>query len=171
MENIKLFAEFLKEQVLDQNNYQRILEILNPPAESLAMYLNKPTYLLNNLVTEEALSELGLIGENGTLTEEGIILPKRRVLTYKIQGKDLPNINEFDLILGAGISTTSFAASKFPQDKAFGFCTEATDPTLNLRLTRANSLMESYNASPNNGYELLTTEEKGKVYCLVRKTK
>lgn len=106
----------------------------------------------------------------GTLTKDGIVLPKQILTTYKIRERQVPKVTDFDLIMGNGISNTSFVASNFPQDKLFGFCTDTTDPSLHLRMTRASFLLDEYNQSKNSGYDLVATEEKGKVYCLIKKT-
>lgn len=171
MDNTKLLVEFLKKNNILEEKGQRILEVLNEPSDSIARYSTTDIYLLNNLVRKKELDRFGIRGEMGTLTENGIVLPKEKIISYRQQNKEIPEVGDFDLILGAGISNTSFVASNFSQEKLFGFCTETTDPNLRLRLTRASSLVEKYNSSKDSGYELLTTEEQGKVYCLVKKIK
>lgn len=170
MDNNKLFFEFLRKNNLLEK-YQRILEVLNKPSDSIARYSAENIYLLDNLVRQKDLASFGIKGEMGTLTKDGIILPKQTLVAYKKQRREIPEITEFDLIMGNGISNTSFIASNFPQDKLFGFCTDTTDPSLHLRMTRASFLLDEYNQSKNPGYDLVATEEKGKVYCLVKKTK
>lgn len=170
MDNNKLFIEFLiKNNLLEE--YQRILEVLNEPSNSVARYIDEDIYLLNNLVRQKDLASFGIKGEMGMLTENGIVLPKQILVAYKKERREIPKVTDFDLIMGNGISNTSFIASNFPQDKLFGFCTDTTDPSLHLRMTRAGFLIDEYNQSKNPGYTLITKEEKGKVYCLVKKIK
>lgn len=169
MDNNKLFFEFLRKNNLLEK-YQRILEVLNKPSDSIARYSAENIYLLDNLVSQKDLANFGIKGEMGTLTKDGIVLPKQILTTYKIKERQVPKVTDFDLIMGNGISNTSFIASNFPQDKLFGFCTDTTDPSLHLRMTRASFLLDEYNQSKNPGYDLVATEEKGKVYCLIKKT-
>lgn len=170
--NTILLLEEIKNQALKEKNYQHILEVLNKPEDSFSRYLEGyDTFILNKLVEDSKLESLGLKGENGTLTEEGIILPKKTIEKYKQNGIKLPSIEDFDLIIGNGISMTSFNASIFSQDKIFGFCTDVNDPNLLLRLNRAESLTNCYNNSPNSGYEMLDYSKNGKVYCLVKRNK
>ena len=77
MTNTELFAKYLQENGLTHANHQRILEVLNSPSNSISRYIDKNSFLLNNLVTEEELREYGLEGEIGTLTEDGITFPKK----------------------------------------------------------------------------------------------
>lgn len=52
MDNNKLFVEFLiKNNLLEE--YQRILEVLNEPSNSVARYSDQDIYLLNNLVRQK----------------------------------------------------------------------------------------------------------------------
>lgn len=169
MDNNKLFFEFLRKNNLLEK-YQRILEVLNKPSDSIARYSAENIYLLDNLVSQKELANFGIKGEMGTLTKDGIILPKQTLVAYKKQRREIPEITDFDLIMGNGISNTSFVASNFPQDKLFGFCTDTTDSSLHLRMARASFLLDEYNQSKNSGYDLVTKEEKGKVYCLIKKT-
>ena len=67
MTNTELFAKYLQENGLTHANHQRILEVLNAPSNSISRYIDKNSFLLNNLVTEEELREYGLEGEIGTL--------------------------------------------------------------------------------------------------------
>lgn len=169
MDNNKLFFEFLRKNNLLEK-YQRILEVLNKPSDSIARYSAENIYLLDNLVSQKELASFGIKGEMGTLTKDGIVLPKQIPTTYKIKERQVPKVTDFDLIMGNGISNTSFVASNFPQDKLFGFCTDTTDFSLHLRMARASFLLDEYNQSKNPGYDLVTKEEKGKVYCLIKKT-
>ena len=171
MTNTELFAKYLQENGLTHANHQRILEVLNAPSNSISRYIDKNSFLLNNLVTEEELREYGLEGEIGTLTEDGITFPKKIIAKYHKENLKVPTITDFDLIMGNGISNTSFIAGDFPQDKLFGFCSDIDNPNLNLRLSRAKSLVESYNEKSQGTYELQRDKDKKKVYCLVRRVK
>ena len=122
-------------------------------------------------MTEEELREYGLEGEIGTLTEDGITFPKKIIAKYRKGNLQVPTITDFDLIMGNGISNTSFIAGDFTQDKLFGFCSDIDNPNLNLRLSRAKSLVESYNEKSQGTYELQRDKDKNKVYCLVRRVK
>ena len=104
MTNTELFAKYLQENGLTHANHQRILEVLNAPSNSISRYIDKNSFLLNNLVTE-------------------------------------------------------------------GFCSDIDNPNLNLRLSRAKSLVESYNEKSQGTYELQRDKDKNKVYCLVRRVK
>lgn len=168
--NTTEFLNYLKEQGLSRKEYKHILEVLNQAPNSLARYLRgMDIFLLNNLVNKEELIEYGINGETGLLTEEGIILPKKISRIYEEEGLRKPDIKDFDLIMGNGISITSFNASYFPQDKLFGFCEDESSPILGLRLERAKSLLQAYNNSSYPGYEMLKDTSKGKAYCLIRK--
>lgn len=171
MTNAELFAKYLQENGLKDTNYKRILEILNAPSNSISRYLNQNTFLLNNLVTEEELREYGLEGDVGTLTEYGITLPRKIIAKKRKDNLPIPTITDFDLIIGNGISNTSFIAGDFPQDKLFGFCSDSDNPNLKLRLSRAESLVESYNEKGQGTYEIQSDKDKSKVYCLVKKVK
>ncbi len=170
--NTILLFEEIKTEVLEKKSYQHILEVLNPVPVSLSRYLEGyDTFILNNLVEERELRSLGLKGEQGTLTEEGIVLPKETIKRYNQEGIKIPSIEDFDLIIGNGISITSFNAAAFPRDKVFGFCTDSNDPSISLRINRAESLLNFYNSSNNPGYEMLNYSKNGKVYCLVKRNK
>lgn len=70
MDNNKLFFEFLRKNNLLEE-YQRILEVLNEPSNSVARYSDQDIYLLNNLVRQKDLANFGIKGEMGTLTKDG----------------------------------------------------------------------------------------------------
>lgn len=163
--NTILLLKEIKEKALKEKEHKSILEVLNPVSLSFSRYLEGyETYILNNLVSKEELEQYGISGAIGTLTEEGIIFSKSEE-----KRKEKLSINDFDLIIGNGISITSFNAKAFPQEKIFGFCTDEKDPSLSLRINRAESLVNAYNNSPSPGYEMLNYHKNGKVYCIVKK--
>ena len=62
MDNNKLFFEFLRKNNLLEE-YQRILEVLNEPSNSVARYSDQDIYLLNNTKFER-----GSTGKHGFAT-------------------------------------------------------------------------------------------------------
>ncbi len=163
--NTILLLKEIKERALKEKEHRSILEVLNPVSLSFSRYLEGyETYILNNLVNKEELEQYGILGAIGNLSESGMVFSEREEKNIK-----RPSIKDFDLIIGNGISITSFNAKAFPQEKVFGFCTEENDPSLRLRINRAESLVHAYNNSFYPGYEMLNYHKNGKVYCIVKK--
>lgn len=178
MENAKIFLNFIEMYGFDPKKYRRILEIGNTPGTSMAKILNKyKPFLLSYLVTEASLKEAEIFGMSGDIKNGNIVYPdqeelQEHYLKSKItKSPTHPRLDEFDVIIGRGITKKAFDIVGTPQDKFIGFCIESNDPTYESSLIRIQALLEHLNMYEKKEYELVTNEHtfSSKKLCLIKR--
>lgn len=132
--NSYLFFNYMISNGFNPENYKNILELFQSPKGSISQYLKKYNqFLLSNLVSYKSLNEFGIKGGCGYLTSSNIVIPKTLknddiFLHNKTLSSNhklsyiLPTIDDFDVIIGNGITKNVKALTHSSKDKYIGYC-------------------------------------------------
>ena len=178
-----IFLEYIKSYGFDENNYNKILELYQTPKKSISQFLSRNnTFLLAPSIKDcNEFNEMNIKGACGYLNKNEIKIPKTLkndeiLLRNKTLSKEnkvlysIPNINEFDCIIGNGISKDLKKIGLFSQDEFIGFC-------LDFDNKKTKQILEEY----KNVFKLLkelddkyifeydSLYRQGKQLCLIKR--
>lgn len=161
LNDAQIVLSYMKDNGFNEHNYQTILEIMSSANESLSQYLPlNNQFLLSKKVKDDELYDLGLCGSYGYLGENGIVIPDIPLV---------PEISNFEAIIGNGIAHDLAYVSNFGQDKFLGACIDTDDELADNKKNVYNLLTEIINYKGSDEYRLHhdTISEMNKEVLLV----
>ncbi|MBQ9011741.1 MAG: hypothetical protein IJ093_03740 [Bacilli bacterium] len=179
--NAELILDYMIYNGFNEENYTDILEIISSANESMSQFLSGyRQYLLSRRVRYDDLNELELDGAYGYLGKTGIIVPQnyendRRFLFSSECDKNgrylVPTINNFNAIIGHGISKDILNVANYPHDKFLGLCIDMDDEELSKKIKLFELITKQINFLGNDEYRLShdTVSNKNKELLLINK--
>ena len=178
--NSYMFLDYIKSFGLKLENYEYILELFQEPKGSISQFIkNNKQFLLSNLVSYKSLNEVGIKGGCGYFTTSRIVIPKtlknddiflhnKTLSNYHKLEYNVPKLEDFDVIIGNGISKNIVSLAKLPIDKYVGFCIGIDDKNKRTMLEEYKKLICALEFRDNN-YVLEHDTKGDKELCLIRK--
>ena len=178
-----LFLDYIKSFGFNPENHSYILELFSSPKESISQFLNNYNqFLVSNSVNYRDLNELGIKGGCGYFTQSEIVVPKtlknddiflhnKTISSFHKLGYDVPHLNDFDVIIGNGITKNISDLTCMKQPKFIGFCGNINSKQSKELLKEYKKLFTVFEFIKKNDYkfEYDTLKDKGKEMCLIRK--
>lgn len=182
-EDSYLFLEYIKSHGFDPNNYSYILELFQSPRASISQYLRKyKQFLLSNYVNYNELNELQIRGGCGYFTPTEIVIPKtlknddiflhNKTLSHNHKiNYNVPELNDFDVIIGNGMTKNIMDLYRYSQDIYIGCCVDTSIKGQKEILSIYKKIFSVYQLKSNNQYvfEHDTLKDEGKELCLIKK--
>ena len=159
-DNTLLFFDFLRTNGFNPNNYEGVLELLQPAKYSFSKYLIYfKHFLLSEKVRYDDLYIYGVNGGKGYINENGIKLIENPNIKLN-QNNNKPSINEFGSIICYHEEFDMEIKRicnmfKYPQDKFFGFIADKKDETLKTKLSIYKNLLKCISSCENKEYEII----------------
>lgn len=175
--NSKLFLDYIKTYGFNPDNYLNILELFQSAPCSISQFLEgHRQYLLSTRVKYPELEQVGIDGAYGYVDEAGVFIPKARFLSpygkkiYQKHGNDVISLDDFDVVIGNGVSQSVENLVQFQNDMYMGFCMDCFDRRgVDAAFERYEDLVDIMNCESSSEYVLNQEVSNNKVLCLVRK--
>ena len=182
--NSALFLRYIEEYGFYPNNYCYILELIQSAGNSMSQFLREYRhFLLSRKVEYVELDKMFIDGAYGYINECGIIVPKTLANDERFlysqpktihlrHSYNVPTIEDFNVIIANGISTSLKNLVNFPHDKYIGFCMDSNDENLENAFRYYQNLLDLMNHISWRGYVLEHEVDStaGKQFCLLKKS-
>ncbi len=175
-----LFLDYIKSNGFNEEDYKNILELFQPPKKSISQFINtKQFILITSIIKCDDFNEMNLKGACGYLNKDSIEIPKTmkndsilfRNKTLSPQNKllyDIPKKEDFDCIIGNGISKDLKKVSHYNMKQYIGYCIDRSNKQCNMLREEYKKMFLLLNEIDNNyTYQSDTIEEKNKELTLI----
>lgn len=180
--NSVIFLRYLEYYGFDPVYFPNVLELFQSVKGSMSQFLKDYNqYLLSQKVVYKELDEFNLNGAYGNFESGNIRIPKTlensdRILyrpfktLYKNGSYKDPDINDFDMIIGNGISHNLISLKDTNKDRLLGICMDSNTKNKKEILGSYKLLKDIINSQGGKEYvyEKDTIASKQKTLCIVR---
>lgn len=177
-----LFLDYIKSNGFNEEDYKNILELFQPPKKSISQFINtKQFILITSIIKCDDFNEMNLKGACGYLNKDTIEIPKTlkndlilfRNKTLSPQNKllyDTPKKEDFDCIIGNGISKDLKKLKYYNIKQFIGYCIDKSSKQSNILHEEYRKMFLLLNEIDSAyTYQLDKIDEKNKELCLIKK--